>query len=222
MLPHVCILVPMCKCTRVGITWEWNSRVIGISFVFPWKNVSPTSLSSISVSFNWLITDLPWNSPPATDHSDWLRDLTHSLVLRTLLLDHNEASWNQKETGLMSSGYHHTLPPSLDYSLGFFYEMWMCLKSYGCHCPGHLSIYFPLPGSVFFFLSPSTCLPHPGSISACVFFWSHNWALLWQEGLKMLSRENNKNRSTSFHMGDVSSCQSALLSHQSLFRYWIF
>lgn len=54
----------------------------------------------------------------------------------------------------MSSGYHHTLPPSLDYSLRSFYEMWICLKSCGCHCPGHLPIYFTLPGSVFFFLSP--------------------------------------------------------------------
>ena len=86
----------------------------------------------------------------------------------------------------------------------------------------NLSIYFTLPGSVFFFLSPSTCLPHPGSISDCVFFWSHNWALLWQEGLKMLYGKHNKYRPTSFHMGDVLSCQSAFLSHQSLFRYRIF
>ena len=145
----------------VGITWEWSSRVIGISFVFPWKNVSPTSLSSISVSFNWLITDLPWNNPPATDHSDWLRDLMHSLVLRTLLLDHSEASWNQKETGLMSSGNHHTLPPSLHYSLRFFYELWICLKSYGCHCPG-----------IFPFTSP--CL------EVCSFSYHHLPASLTQ------------------------------------------
>lgn len=63
----------------------------------------------------------------------------------------------------------------------------------------------------------------PGSIFNCVlFFWSRNRALLWQGGLKTLSGENNKYRPTFPHTGDVSSCQSAFLSHQSLFHYWIF
>lgn len=144
----------------------------------------------------------------------------HSLVLRILLLDQNAASWNHKE-GLRSSGYHHALPPFLDYSLRFFYEMWICLKLYGCHCPGHLSIYFTLPGSVFFFLSPSTCLPHPGSISDCGFFWSHNWALLWQEGLKMLPGENNKHRPTSFTwvMSQVVSLHFYLIGPSSVTEF---
>lgn len=178
--------------------------------------------SNISVSLIGSLQTCPWNSPPATDHSDWLGHLTHSLVLRTLLLDHNEASWNQKKQDWCQVGTitRCHLPLII---LWVLHEMWMCLKSYGCHCPGHLSIYFTLPGSVFFFLSPSTCLPHPGSISDHVFFWAHNWALLWQEGLKMLSGENNKNRnSTSFHMGDVSkvSLHVYLISPSS--QHWIF
>lgn len=69
--------------------------------------------------------------------------------------------------------------------------MWMCLKSYGCHCPGHLPL-LHLAWSVFFFLSPSTCPPSRFYLWLCIFLSHITELFLGRKAQKILSGENNK------------------------------